>query len=90
MPVTRMLHAMERWYLDPEAQTMVYRYLACEDVPSEVVEKAIDEAVAFGRAQRHPVDAEIFGAFVDTCLVDSCFGHVWGLENRDGIPSWIC
>ncbi|EFC90341.1 hypothetical protein Dpep_0309 [Dethiosulfovibrio peptidovorans DSM 11002] len=90
MPVTRTLHDVERWFLDMDAQTMVYRYLACKDVPSEVVEKAIDEAVAFGRSHHRPVDAEIFSAFVDTFFIDICHGPEWAIRKNDGAPSWIC
>lgn len=90
MPLARTLHDLEKRYLDMGAQTMVYRYLACREVPKEVIEKAIDEAVAFGRSQHKPVDAEIFSAFVDAFFIDICHGPEWALRHRDGSPSWIC
>lgn len=90
MLLARTLHDIERRYLDMGAQTMVYRYLACRDVPREVVEKAIDEAVAFGRAQHGPVDAEIFSALVDTLFIDVYYGPEWALRHKDGTPSWVC
>ncbi|MDD4836446.1 MAG: hypothetical protein PHU72_05030 [Dethiosulfovibrio sp.] len=90
MPLFRTLHDIERRYLNMEAQTMVYRYLACVDVPREVVEKAIDEAISFGRSQRKPVDAEIFSALVDTFFLDKYYGPELALRHSDNYPTWIC
>ncbi len=39
----RVLHDLERRYLSPDAQAKIYRYLATEEVPLEVTERAILE-----------------------------------------------
>lgn len=86
----RTLHRKERHYLNLDAQSMVYRYLACQEIPNEIVEKAIDEAVAHGRAHHRPVDAEILSTFVDAFFIDSFYGPSWALHHRDGSSIWTC
>jgi ATP-dependent protease HslVU (ClpYQ) ATPase subunit len=69
----RVLHDTERRYLDPDAQARVYRYLATEEIPLEVTERAILEAVSLGRLKNVAVDAALFDCLVDALLDDCSF-----------------
>ena len=86
----RTLHQMERHYLGIDAQSMVYRYLACQEIPNEIVEKAIVEAVAHGKTHHRPVNAEVLSTFVDAFFIDKLYGPSWALRHKDGSSVWTC
>ncbi len=69
----RVLHDLERRYLSPDAQAKIYRYLATEEVPLEVTERAILEAVSLGRLKNAAADASLFDYLVDALLDDCSF-----------------
>ena len=69
----RVLHDFERRYLSPDAQSTVYRYLITEEIPLEVTERAIIEAVSLARLKNSAVDAPLFDCLVDALLDDCSF-----------------
>lgn len=69
----RVLHDLERRYLSPDAQAKIYRYFATEEVPLEITERAILEAVAIGRLKNAVADASLFDFLVDALLDDCSF-----------------
>jgi len=69
----RVLHDLERRYLAPDAQAKIYRYLATEEVPLEVTERAILEAVSLARLKNAAADAALFDSLVDALLDDCSF-----------------
>lgn len=89
--VRRILHDCERRYLDPEAQGIIYRYIATEEVPLDITERAIQEAVSLGALKNSAVDAVLFEAIVDAILDDRSF-EIPGSPCEKVYPSscWIC
>jgi hypothetical protein len=87
----RVLHDAERRYLTCDAQGVVYRYMASEEVPSELIEKAIQEAVSIGKMRSASVDGPFFEMLVETLLEDCSFGLFSG-ETERVYPSgcWVC
>ena len=69
----RVLHDMERRYLAPDAQGRIYRYMMTEEVPPEIMERAIYEAVSLGQLKNSTVDAHLLDALVDALLDDHFF-----------------
>lgn len=89
--VRRILHDFERRYLAPDAQGMVYRYFTTEEVPLDITERAIQEAVSIGMLKNSTVDALLFEALVDALLDDRSF-EIPGSPLEKMYPSscWIC
>lgn len=69
----RVLHDTERRYLATDAQAVIYRYFLTEEVPFEVVERAILEAVSLARLKHSAIDAGLFDCLVDALLDDRSF-----------------
>ena len=69
----RVLHDLERRYLTPDAQAKIYRYFATEEVPLEVTERAIVEAVSLAHLKNAAVDASLFDFLVNALLDDCSF-----------------
>ena len=82
---------MERRYLAPDAQGKIYRYMVTEEVPMEIVERAIHEAVSLGQLKNSAVDAPLLEALVDALLDDRSF-EIPGRSSEKVYPSscWIC
>lgn len=89
--VRRVLHDCERRYLAPEAQGRIYRYIATEEIPLEITERAIQEAVSLGALKNSAVEASLFEAIVDALLDDWSF-EIPGSPSEKMYPSscWIC
>jgi len=89
--VRRILHDCERRYLAPETQGRIYRYIATEEVPLEITERAIQEAVSLGALKNSAVEAPLFDAIVDALLDDRSF-EIPGSPSEKVYPSscWIC
>ncbi|GAB1398658.1 hypothetical protein MASR2M17_14100 [Aminivibrio sp.] len=86
----RVLHDMERRYLSPDAQGRVYRYMMTEEVPREIMERAIHEAVSLGQLKNSAVDASLLDALVAALLDDRSF-EIPGNTSENIYPSssWI-
>ncbi|MGI6783786.1 MAG: hypothetical protein ACOX5A_06110 [Aminivibrio sp.] len=69
----RVLHDCERRSLSLEAQGIVYRCLAGEEVELEVIERAIQEAVSISFLKHSSVDAPLFEAIMDAVMDDVSF-----------------
>lgn len=89
----RMLDKLERQYLDIDAQGLAYRYMAMGDVPADVIEKAIQEAIYLGRMKNAQIDSLMFTALVEALLEDRTFdihGAPMELINMCAGGSWYC
>ncbi len=86
----RVLHDVERRYLAPDAQGRIYRYMMTEEVPREIMERAIHEAVSLGQLKNSAVDAPLLDALVEALLDDRSF-EIPGLSSENIYPSscWI-
>ena len=82
----RVLHSSERRYLSSDAQAMIYRYFATEEVPFEVTERAILEAVSLARLKNGMIDAPLFDCLVDA-LLDDCSFEVSEMSHERLYPS---
>ncbi len=69
----RVLHECERRSLSLEAQGIIYKCLATEEVELEVIERAIQEAVSLSFLKHSSVDAPLFEAIMDAVLDDCSF-----------------
>ena len=63
--IRRVLHDCERRSLSLEAQGIVYKCLAREEVALEVIERAIQEAVSLSFLKHSSVDGALFEAIMD-------------------------
>ena len=68
-----------------------YRYIATEEIPLEITERAILEAVSLGALKNSAVEAPLFDAIVDALLDDRSF-EIPGSPSEKVYPSscWIC
>ena len=89
--IRRVLHDCERRSLSLEAQGIVYKCLAREEVALEVIERAIQEAVSLGALKNSAVEPPLFDAIVDALLDDRSF-EIPGSPSEKVYPSscWIC
>jgi hypothetical protein len=89
--IRRVLHDCERRSLSLEAQGIVYKCLAREEVALEVIERAIQEAVSLSFLKHSSVDGALFEAIMDAVLDDSSF-EIPGspLEKTYPSSSWVC
>ncbi len=69
----RVLHDSERRYLTCEAQGIAYRYIASEELPMKLIERAIQEAVTLGQLRNASVDGQLFEVLVEALLDDRSF-----------------
>ncbi|MDI9370241.1 MAG: hypothetical protein GX181_02550 [Synergistaceae bacterium] len=82
----RVLHDLERRYLAPDAQAAVYHYLITEEIPFEVTERAILEAVSLARLKNSTVDAPLLACLVDA-LLDDCSFEIPGTASERLYPA---
>lgn len=61
----RSFHDWERRYLSVEAMGLAYRYYVTEQFPTDVIERAIQEAVLLGRSGHMCIDQALFGAVLN-------------------------
>lgn len=89
--IRRVFHDFERRYLSEEAQGLAYRYLMTEEVPIEITERAVLEAVSLGQLKNSAVDGLLFDALVDALLEDRSFEMPGGSAEKVYPSScWIC
>lgn len=82
----RVLHDSERRYLTCEAQGVAYRYIASEEFPMELIERAIQEAVTLGKLRNASVDGPLFEVLVEALVDDRSFEFP-GSESEVVYPS---
>lgn len=87
----RVFSDLERRGLTPEAQSLAYRSLFVWHVPYSIVEKALSEALFFGRLNEIRVDAPLFAQMLERAFDRTALAKTdlrpGGIES---VPYWAC
>ena len=78
-------------YLTKEVQGLIYRYLLTEEIPLEITERAILEAVSIGMLKNSAVGTPLFEVIVEALLDDQSIETPgFPAEMVDLSNCWIC
>jgi hypothetical protein len=87
----RILHKAERDMLSEEAQKTVYRCFSTEEIPTDVMEKAIQQAMNMGNERGSRVSEAFFLELVDAIMDDPFYSApVYPMGTQAFIRRWLC
>ena len=81
--VPRILSVEEKQFLSPEAQNVAYHYFMTEEVPSEVIEKAILQAQVLSGFGVRAISGELFHQLIDVNIFDDFSMFSSQLPSKD-------
>lgn len=87
----RIFHTLERRYLSPEAQGVIYSLLDAQSVSPDITENAIQQAVILGSMSGTVIDAPTFEAVLEAVTLNPAFSipftATFALTPSN---SWVC